>query len=304
MRTTEIINSNVNTNTWSHIVLALDTKIGATDIYVNNSLVYSGYKSYSQTIIRQERPLASIGKSIINPNPENLTMTFNQIGNLSHIPAFSDDGKYIVYFSNGPYYSSDYGKTFVSSLTTREILNSIYNGLGNGGATSVACSGDGKYMYIMNSRILRSDNYGLTFTVNTDTNLIIHHAQVACSADGKYVYIKSTTYAFIYISNDYGLTFTTVNKYNNGTLMPQIDYPKIICSSSGQNIWIHAMLYVSTTVITYSSDYGLSWSQNLKIVSTIILKSFKRISGSKNHIMSVIIIRVISILYSLDESSD
>ena len=80
----------------------------------------------------------------------------------------------------------------------------------------------------------------------------------------KYVYIKSTTYAFIYISNDYGLTFTTVNKYNNGSLMPQIDYPKIICSSSGQNIWIHAVMwYVSTTVITYSSDYGLSWSQNL-----------------------------------------
>ena len=37
---------NVNTNTWSHIVLALDAKTGATDIYVNNVLVYTGYKSY------------------------------------------------------------------------------------------------------------------------------------------------------------------------------------------------------------------------------------------------------------------
>ena len=118
-------------------------------------------------------------------------------------------------------------------------------------------------MYIMNSRILRSDNYGLTFTVNTNDNIIINYSHVACSADGKYVYIKSSSYAFIYISNDYGLTFTTVNKYNNGTLMAQIDSPKIICSSSGQNIWIHdVMWYVSTTVISYSSDYGISWSQN------------------------------------------
>jgi hypothetical protein len=59
MRTTEIINSNVNTNTWSHIVLALDTKIGATDIYVNNSLVqstnFTGTPTTSQGGIRLMR---------------------------------------------------------------------------------------------------------------------------------------------------------------------------------------------------------------------------------------------------------
>ena len=45
--------------------------------------------------------------------------------------------------------------------------------------------------------------------------------------------------------------------------MPNIDSPKIICSSSGQNIWIHSVMwYVSTTIISYSSDYGVSWSQN------------------------------------------
>jgi hypothetical protein len=43
---TEIINSNVNTNTWSHIVWALDSKTGATDLYVNNILVYTGYEPY------------------------------------------------------------------------------------------------------------------------------------------------------------------------------------------------------------------------------------------------------------------
>jgi photosystem II stability/assembly factor-like uncharacterized protein len=91
----------------------------------------------------------------------------------------------------------------------------------------------------------------------------MNYAQVTCSADGKYVYIINDGYRFIYISNDYGLTFTTVNKYNNVSLMPTFSYPKIICSSSGQNIWIHSVIWdIWTTVISYSSDYGLSWSQN------------------------------------------
>jgi predicted acyltransferase (DUF342 family) len=165
--------------------------------------------------------------------------------------AMSSDGKYITVIGDNsipnigiqgfPLISSDYGKTFQEIETTYASV----------GIPNVEMSANGKFQYYVGSlmnTVLRSDNYGNTWS---DTELENAYLDVAVSSSGQYVVVTRSTETRL--SNDYGVTFTTLPGLpTNATLKNNA------ISSSGQII---VVTYLSGVYV--STNFGLSWKQTV-----------------------------------------
>jgi len=156
--------------------------------------------------------------------------------------AMSSDGKiqiFVRYTTSEYSISRDYGKTW-----TNGTVNST------SGVKGVAISSDGKYITIVGAgsmdRIYTSSNYGLNWTT---IGSIGTWNSVTMSADGKFQAAVAGGTGYVYISNDYGNTWT---RKNNAGSRPWLS---ISMSSDGKYI-------AATTNGTYnyvSYDYGENW---------------------------------------------
>ena len=151
---------------------------------------------------------------------------------------------------------NDYGNqhTCYTPKTDDSMCNNI----------SVSVSSDGMYVYIIasdcnynNYWLHKSASYGASF-IKTSVNSLDGYSSVQVSIDGRYVIVNSNYNQDIYISNDYGLTFTYKPAFisNNGGATT---FPQVAISKSGQYIYSNKM---------YSTSYGSSFqSWNSAILS-------------------------------------
>jgi photosystem II stability/assembly factor-like uncharacterized protein len=175
--------------------------------------------------------------------------------------ALSSNGKYQTYctYSTGEIYvSSDYGANW-------SIKNGIF-------ASGVSMSSDGKYQLITGyaTNILGySSDYGDNWTFRTVFSGPTPDAQrfSAISSSGQFQYLCATKDG-VYISSDYGITFTRV-------ITSTTDNKRwfcITCSSSGQYVAVGNLegeIYVSI-------DYGNNWVKLCtfpNFVRTLLLSS-------------------------------
>ena len=167
--------------------------------------------------------------------------------------AISGSGQYRVcasLSSNFFYQSSDYGVTYTT------IDTSNYTTWGSvSGFTSFTISPDGQYWFSCGSQqfngvpVAVSSDFGVTWTNNGiitsgDLSKIIYSG--ACSFDGQYQLFVGSN---IWVSNDYGATFST-------PLSPANYRSSCNVSHSGQY-----MIFQDPQSATYiSTNYGVSWN--------------------------------------------
>lgn len=160
-------------------------------------------------------------------------------------------GRYIGLIANNTYiYSNDYGVSFISSLTTLPTY-----------LTELCVSEDGQYVFIghyegaaPSRAYYRSTNYGQTFTgvnaVGVAYNGVI---QLDCSDDGKYVTVGDFEKS-IFVSSDYGVTFTIKSIYTTG-------YPQdIFVDTTGEKQYVASGYAENPGGVLYSLNNGSSFS--------------------------------------------
>jgi len=174
---------------------------------------------------------------------ENYCSAFSIINNNEEITrvSMSSDGKYITMVGpqqGYPLISSDYGKTFQQITTDYfEVVS-----------PNIEMSANGKFQYYVSltiNSLLRSSDYGNTWTAL----LADAFADVAVSSSGQYVVL--TRSAATLLSNDYGITFTTLPG-----LPTNVSLKNNAISSSGQII-----IVTYTNGVYVSTNFGISWKQ-------------------------------------------
>lgn len=124
------------------------------------------------------------------------------IGNNTNNIKISGNGQYVWFFRMGTtvvYRSTDYGATFTAK--TQSVAMRY-----------LAVSDTGQYVYLCpndtTNNILKSSDYGVTFT-SAGRTAPGSPSGITCSYDGKYVYTYTAANSNVYISADYGATWTT-----------------------------------------------------------------------------------------------
>jgi len=132
------------------------------------------------------------------------------------------------------------------------------NAVAGGGATGMAVSGNGNFVYALDAGGVRvSTDAGTTWgDANTTLNLDLDLSDIATSNSGQYVVVTQNG-GVIQISNDYGRTWSI----KAGAPGPDPAYPynggyRVAMSSSGQYV---ASLMIGVGVL-WSSNYGASFS--------------------------------------------
>jgi hypothetical protein len=165
------------------------------------------------------------------------------------------------------YYTSNYGQTWTASS---------YNGFN----FAMACSASGQYQINGQGQnggipgIFYSSNYGRNFTISNNTT-----AQAcwfgAMSATGQYSIITTNPISnvSIYISNNYGRTFTTITlgfQAFGATMSASGQYQMVTAYSAGNGYG---------TGIYYSTNYGQTWTLS---ASTASLGGMYQVATSAN----------------------
>jgi photosystem II stability/assembly factor-like uncharacterized protein len=134
----------------------------------------------------------------------------------------------------------------------------LNNAVAGGGATGMAVSGDGNYVYALEDRNVRvSSDGGVNWRdANTNLDLTLSLSDIAASNTGQYVVVTQNG-GIIQMSNDYGRTWSPVA----GVPGPDPNYPynggyRVAMSSSGQYV---ASLMIGLGVL-WSSNYGASFT--------------------------------------------
>lgn len=124
-----------------------------------------------------------------------------------------------------------------------------------------AMSNDGQYQFIIGndgitppftSKVYKSDNFGVSWTAVQSTQ---YKRSLACSSSGQYV-IMGTDGGQVWISSDYGDSWTQANLYPSGSTL----WDAVAISATGQ--YMFAGNGAGSTYSYYSNDYGASWSQS------------------------------------------
>ena len=176
--------------------------------------------------------------------------------------AMSSDGMYQIAQSNndGILKSTDFGSTW-KQVFDQAILEE------NSSRVSVAMSSSGQYQTILEAPeqpdstiIWVSSDFGNTWKKNTDVEKILDFipndfswTQVAMSSTGQYQTAVEGFYYGIWISNDFGNTWT-----QNTTETLNISWTSVTMSASGQ----YQTSLSSGSGIWTSIDFGKSWIQN------------------------------------------
>ena len=158
--------------------------------------------------------------------------------------ALSQTGQYMVYVgldvnsNSSVYISSNYGSTW-RLATSFPTSNTHF---------SATISQSGQYISILstNSYVIISSNYGSTWqTLPTLSSC----SQITMSQTGQYQTAMSATN--IYVSSNYGMNFTCVNKspsasFTSVTMIGSGEYQYIVDSTAGK--------------LLSSNDYGITWN--------------------------------------------
>ena len=145
--------------------------------------------------------------------------------------------------SSGIYTSSDYGSNWALSADT---VGATQGCTGTAYSPALVGSASGQYLYTMTvtNGLFRSADYGVTWTSSTGAPTATFYSAIASSPSGQY--IVATLSGTIYLSQNYGVSYTKTLAYN--TL-----YYSIVCSDSGT-------ITVSSFGSMYkSTDLGKTW---------------------------------------------
>ena len=155
--------------------------------------------------------------------------------------ACSGNGKYVITAANSNAWtlSSDYGVTSTN--------------LSFGSYGHAAVSETGQYMVALMGSVYNSSDYGVTWS-NSGTAVGTGNA-IAISSTGKYVV---TAYGsgslFIYLSTNYGATFTRITDIS-GSAPANFTYGSAAMSRDGKTMFLSMDTYLMK-----STNYGASWS--------------------------------------------
>ena len=178
----------------------------------------------------------------------NWTSTFapNE-ASVEYVAASSLTGQKVYYITDSfsTYASTDYGATF------SELTNAPNN------ANRIVCNSTGAYVFLgtFDGEIYVSSDSGANFT-QTYSGIGPYVQSLTCSANGQYVYAADAysipPYSILYVSNDYGVTFSTLSK-------PTL-FSEILCDSSGQKLFgVSPGGDLPGVAVSY--DYGTTWKQ-------------------------------------------
>lgn len=175
----------------------------------------------------------------------------------------SNTGQYQLFVSQSGAitYSVDWGVTYatisvgtiyISGVTCTAIANRIY--------------------YVSNTRIYYQDsaysNFGTSISVLASSPTA-DYTKIKCSQDGKYI-ITGTNggYGRIYISNDYGASWTAQNMTGGASNVTGVEM-----SADGKYMYsMNPQLGSEVASIRYSTDYGNTWTTSNIPASTTLLK--------------------------------
>lgn len=217
------------------------------------------------------------------------TFIFNQFNIERGYVDISSNGKYQIFkSSNNLYISSDYGITWETknitgdyssmSKTGKYIITDNYlsSNYGNDFTLSVqpgtgrgSLSADGKYQMILNGdSIFNSSNYGIDWEsgVSVTNSLLLSDM----SSDGKYRIVCSENKDYLYISNDFGITWSQK--------CIQKKYKGVTMSSDGSTQYASAL----EDNIYKSTNFGITWIKVNQINSNIDNKNLWACSAISN----------------------
>lgn len=178
--------------------------------------------------------------------------------NNSFKSSLSYDGKYVLVqcqFQNGTQqyisymFSNNYGVTWNDISQT--IIGGVSTGISQFINSRAVISGNGQYMYILNNSgyYYKSDSYGVTWTRKFPAVMPYStNEMLKCSLDGKFVVAVSYNLSNIFVSSDYGETFT------NTTLSTQLLHMSM--SNSGKYIYVEKV----NTSRYISTNYGVTFN--------------------------------------------
>jgi len=174
--------------------------------------------------------------------------TFTQVTQFSQMfqaPNISSDGSFMV--------GSNKTNIYVST-NTGASWTSVLGGLNN--PYFVSCSSTGQYLVTIQDYITAayvSSNYGKSW--NTATVPQTSWQGIFVTRSGQYMLLSGN--AGVYLSSNFGVSFTTISAYNNYTVY------SAVCSEDGKRI----TLAPGFLNVVKSSDGGVTWS--LAFPSTI-----------------------------------
>ncbi len=133
------------------------------------------------------------------------------------------------------------------------------------GVPQIASDASGKYVYAISEvvEILRSSDFGVTWT-NTGVSFgAAENPQITTNSSGQYVYgiwrDAGTSKIKIFFSSDFGITWTNADP--SVTIFGDGDTPQIITDSTGEHVYaIWTEGFPGAIKIFISSDFGVSWS--------------------------------------------
>ncbi|WP_273046922.1 sialidase family protein [Pseudoalteromonas sp.] len=138
-------------------------------------------------------------------------------------------------------------------------------------ATGVDQSDDGEHCYLALGASLYKYTRSLNSYALINSGIGAASGEIVCSADGRYVvYCSGVTSsqvanckAYIFISSDYGQTFTLTKTMALTTYTPGFSFATLFMSRNGQNVVVLAN-DAHGGIINVSKNYGASWTTTVK----------------------------------------
>ena len=172
--------------------------------------------------------------------------------------AISAAGQYQIASVGGFWISSNYGESWSATPITS-------------GAQFAAISANGQYIAVSINNIINvSSNYGSTFTPITTLQVTTNWEGVAISASGQYMVAAAYDTQKLYVSSNYGVTWTVS--------LTQKQWTGVSISASGRYI-----IGTTTEVPQISSNFGLSFS-NISALGTLFAYA-SAISANGNYMV-------------------
>jgi len=186
----------------------------------------------------------------VNPFASTFTTNSGVTGSSGMIVRGSLSGKYVTAVSNNSLYSSaNYGSTFTQSASGQTFAD-------------IAMSYDGLYQLsvVRGGYVYVSVNSGASWTTVQVSGATKTWAGTGVSGNGKYMVVTEVGGGTMWLSSNYGTTFTQVtgvtwaNANGGGTTY-------ISVSATGQYMLLYNGGASSTGNVYYSSNYGAAWTQ-------------------------------------------
>lgn len=155
--------------------------------------------------------------------------------------------------------STDYGNSY-----------SVPSGVGTGFIGETSISKNGKYMYVESGgTLLRSDNFGTSFSSVSFPVTVNGFYQSSTSWDGQYVIIGcyGSVSGIVLLSTDYGITFTniTLNIFPSQSAANSSNIQAVAVSGNG----LYMMVMTANGNSYRSTDFGVTWG-----IMTIVAQDF------------------------------